>query len=613
MKKLRSFLVLLSSTLLVSGSIAFAFNKQEASKDVKAANSLTTFMIRVTDFNTLDDGDKVVLVSGDNKIFRGFGGNLGYPSYANSNTYFSSSRAELGIDNGDYYLFTLNKHGDNFSLRGNIFDNGDGPYDSLLSYCPETDSDYTDIGQFSGDFGAHKYKASWYSNTRTHWSLTNNNGNITFTNVAHSELSFTYTVYRYSTNVYCYLQDEPDLIEYYYNNDIDLHGMRAYVTDTVTGYETFIEYNDSPNLFYMKDYQVKSGVTTYNVYLHGLKDPMEIEVLAPTENPHYWFEYQEQTTDTIDYRGSYLLVEQEEGTRYYNGRYPYYEFGKENSSAVTIDHGNIAVENTSMLGQVIILKKVQFEGLDGWHYVAKNKAPYFEDVYYTNPYYDEIQGYYDYHDFIETSSSYSEKDIVYVLNNANGGLKLAFKNAYGQYYDFSYYKYHNAFHFETKDEYQNARLYRFSKTEEQHLQDYNNFITKFNNVIKCDPDGDKRYIFESQWGQLKSEFFVLDEDKQGYLANLTYNPSHETTGSLKDIINRYDYIISKYDDLEDFMDRKSVTTWQNLVNNQSQSQPTIDLKDNSQNSLVAVMIITTVSLTTLVTLVVVKKRRTRSK
>ncbi len=88
--------------------------------------------------------------------------------------------------------------------------------------------------------------------------------------------------------------------------------------------------------------------------------------------------------------------------------------------------------------------------------------------------------------------------------------------------------------------------------------DMSSFVSDFDNATKavCAADGSTDLgTLTSTWSSLSELFKNQSVDVQGILANTTYVHDGEVKGSLKDIVDRYDYIVNKYD-LEDFMDRK---------------------------------------------------------
>ena len=600
---------------LLCGLFAFGGHKASKTSEVKADGPVLHnkgFFERVTSIDQIEDGDQLLL-SRYHQVLNGFSGNPAYYYFKDDgDLHFTKDRKILGIDDGDYALFTVKTHSnDEYTFRSTMQVGLKGPFDVLLGFNNTNSTGFDNVGSFDPPFGVYKYSNSMLNDSRTHWTLKAYNyeyNNIQLRSCSNKDYAYSFDIYRLSTSKYFDGQYELDLDTYYYNDDICLDGYYVNIYDDIYSDRDYrLNYSTDPGMFYMKDSKAKAGVTEYTVYIHGVEEGITVHVDEITSNPGYWFEYLEPTQGTKDYRGSYLLVETEEGGHFYNGRYPSYHYSTCNSSDATISNGRISVQNTFTLEQVIILDKVQIDGLDGWHYVAKNKAPGFDFRYYNNPYYNEQMGYYDHNEFIEVSDEYSEEDIVYVRENGNGGLQLAFKNKYDQYYEFSYDNSHENFFFETRDDYQNARLFKLSKTEEQQLVDFGSFISKFNSVIECDQTGESRYVFEDQWGQVKSEFNILNEDAKGYLANLTYTPTKEVSGSLKDIINKYDVLISRYNDLDDFMDRRSVTTWASLVDPQLSINYVFE--NNQNSSMTIVILVSVTSITLLAALVFIKKRK----
>ena len=89
------------------------------------------------------------------------------------------------------------------------------------------------------------------------------------------------------------------------------------------------------------------------------------------------------------------------------------------------------------------------------------------------------------------------------------------------------------------------------------------FTTSFKSFTDgvCVADGSTtQSSLEVGWLNQKTAFDNLSADAQGYLANLTYYHNEEVAGSDEDVIDRYEYIVSKYD-LDEFMNRREVQTF----------------------------------------------------
>ena len=145
----------------------------------------------------------------------------------------------------------------------------------------------------------------------------------------------------------------------------------------------------------------------------------------------------------------------------------------------------------------------------------------------------------------------------------------------------------------------------FSTDEGDQLENYR--ISFFNNTNACRSDG-STVLEDINWTLLANTFnYSLSVDSQGYLANLTYDHNAEESGSLRDLADRYDYIVSKYTTsvFPDFMHRIEANTLQN--NYQSLSNYN-ELSDMNNNSMFVIVSIATFS-TLFVLFIIARKRR----
>ena len=94
---------------------------------------------------------------------------------------------------------------------------------------------------------------------------------------------------------------------------------------------------------------------------------------------------------------------------------------------------------------------------------------------------------------------------------------------------------------------------------------------------------------ENDWLLAKRAFEALGPDAQGYLANMTYNHNQEVSGSAANIVDRYDYIIAKYD-FEDFMLRKLVNTYVNHYSGNSHVFNSLISNDNDSFMVLTVIV-----------------------
>ena len=139
------------------------------------------------------------------------------------------------------------------------------------------------------------------------------------------------------------------------------------------------------------------------------------------------------------------------------------------------------------------------------------------------------------------------------------------------------------------------------------------FVSSFNTLTtaNCDPNGaTSPTISSSDWAAQASLFNSLSADAQGYLANLTYMHNQEAKGSDEDIIDRYDYIISKYgvNTYSDFILRGQAGTLQtNYV-----APPSERLFENSAQdttNIIIIVVISAITIASIAVLISVKKRK----
>lgn len=137
------------------------------------------------------------------------------------------------------------------------------------------------------------------------------------------------------------------------------------------------------------------------------------------------------------------------------------------------------------------------------------------------------------------------------------------------------------------------------------------FVTSFGNLTHnaCTLDGTSAPNMSAQdWGAQASAFEALTADAQGYLANLTYYHNGETLGSAADIVDRYDYIVSKYNQYDDFMHRGDAGTLLDF-HYVAPSERLNIFNKSIDNTSVVVIIAVTISITLIASLVIIKKKK----
>ena len=219
--------------------------------------------------------------------------------------------------------------------------------------------------------------------------------------------------------------------------------------------------------------------------------------------------------------------------------------------------------------------------------------------------------YRDYHTFLEYSDTVTMANALTIFENAdNKGITIAFfrnPNVYFQFADTGDGK----FAFQRDDlTHENARLFKIGSTAESNA-DISSFKNTFFDLTSvCDETGKTNKITNEIWTSLSNAFASLGADAQGYFANLTYTHGDTTPGSDEDLVDRYDYIVDKYNK-DDFMLRKLAGTYEsNFSNNKANTQVAFN-NTNSANMIIVIAIISVTSLS--LVLLICKKRSKVSK
>ena len=136
----------------------------------------------------------------------------------------------------------------------------------------------------------------------------------------------------------------------------------------------------------------------------------------------------------------------------------------------------------------------------------------------------------------------------------------------------------------------------------------NGFISYFEQqteVCSADQMEHKDKISDELWNNIKNEFLKLSCDAQGIFASTTYTHGTEELHTKENVVDRYDYILDKYNK-EDFMLRKLANTYSS---NYSNNAVTIFGVEDSTSILVIVVAISCVTAT--MALLILKKKKNR--
>ena len=145
--------------------------------------------------------------------------------------------------------------------------------------------------------------------------------------------------------------------------------------------------------------------------------------------------------------------------------------------------------------------------------------------------------------------------------------------------------------------------YEFSSSSSDYMTHVFPYINSMSNFkSKCSTG-----ITESNWNAANSVTSSFTADVFGYLGNMTYVHNSETSGSLKDYIDLYDYIISKYG-YTDYLKRKGSSAYQDNYNH-SKVVPLVGDNNDTNNGIWLSVIVTSIVVISLTTFLVIKKYR----
>ena len=134
-----------------------------------------------------------------------------------------------------------------------------------------------------------------------------------------------------------------------------------------------------------------------------------------------------------------------------------------------------------------------------------------------------------------------------------------------------------------------ACLYKrdFTESEDPKMTTFKDSFISI--TSQCKEDGKSLTITKEEWSLLAGLFNDISEDAKGYFGSLSYTHNKESKNSDRDLMDRYDYIVSKYG-YSDFINRKDSNTYRNNYSYQI-SDPIIN---ESDSSIIAMIIVASV-------------------
>ena len=311
------------------------------------------------------------------------------------------------------------------------------------------------------------------------------------------------------------------------------------------------------------------------------------------------------TTELFDYRGTYVLAYQNGDDEEYNAEvmyfktaaYPAYQTAM--NSSTRIDGSNITIDGNMMTPSDSLFEltyennayRIKHEFGNGQtRYLGYNTDD--ESMYLTNV------------NFYDTASVETALEVIFDSGSGYAYIRsktdtTLYINEHGDLQDYG------------------SRLMLFKQElNNSELAQLDSFMDDFANLTSvCDPFGGEYYEFgitESSWTTLASAYSTYSLNVKVYLRNVTYthdDPNREQ-GSIEDLIDRYDYIYTKYHStyawMTDFLGRNGVM--QDLQP-QSSIAPKILSIGGETTAIVIIVSISIAAISLLATVMVIKRRK----
>ena len=619
---------LITSSFIVGGLSIYLAN--EYRKDTKVSyaaesNTTTGLYKKITDASELSSGDTVVLVYdkyGQNrqaiqKVFSPYGGS----TKALSLTYIEGNRSVV-----DDYLLLQSTYAEEFYVEKGMTTTSFA-FKGLGSF----NNKYLGIdgGNGVGDVSSKSLSSSWDLEYHTGYDPEDNyfalktsdtddgryiyyNGNIGGLGLnLYDQAEMQIYVKQNVTNINEY--SAPSQTTYYYGDKINLSGMKVDIMiNGALGDYVVVSYDKCPIIFSIsRDTADDSGYATVTVFA-GASFSKNINIdINVIDNPNYT--YTRATSLTKDFRGTYLFVFIDENDSSNSAIFNSTLTGDAIDSEGNFSRGGFTVSGNKIsglsCGQTQMTMEIGRYDQDGVsrYYMKTPSGKYLKANY---------SGYSGYYSGFELVDTLEDAEIYgYPCEGqfctSDGDITMHMDKSTVFYFwntDEPYFSFTEAGRYNPSDNeyYRPAYLYKLDTTSSIN-NEVNNYVSGFNTNIKaaCDNSGQTNNITSQMWTAQKNAFLALSVDAQGILANVTYNHGAEQSGSMKDIIDLYDYIVSKYG-YEDFMNRIDANT----IQNNAQPANSVLFRDNNTNVMIIITMVTIVSSSTLfAVLLFIKKRK----
>jgi len=621
------------------------FNVNDSNRNVRTTSTNRNVFLRIDDISDLHAGDKVIIANEFGGVLDHFGGN---PTYVVARDYNGiSGLGDKYVVTGslsDYQILNVGKIGDYFTFQFTyLYSNYWDRVNCKNKYFCYRQSD----GVYSGDkvnLYGDLYFTNDPNNANAQWKFIPSSYGDGFFNMQKSdEAHGTFITYEngytrsrfwyggqdaegwvpnYGVRLYKYINladyqnifnfrniHEPNRTTFYNGEDIDLTGLefnlylldKDLVIDENTDLASAATYTLHSKYEHEKGYYSSitvegSGNSTHAVFTYigfGYRVFISIVQEQPEVNQYQLMDY-----SLLDYRGTYyfgFISNEHPMINEYEQDLDSYVIlvlnGNSNRVGDMISSGPSMNNNTKIMdiptsGSSTYIPQSKFE-------VKRVIVGGISKTYLYNPF----NGYYlsydddNYLSYVE-ESALSDKEVFSISDNKpmlNGNKYIVF--------DYS--------SFLVSDSPNNpSKIFKWMPKSTFYTA-LDEFKTLFFNSIKCLSEGQIDFN-ANDWLNTKTSFMALSVDIQGYLANLIYVHNGEEAGSTADLVDRYDYIISKYpDDYDDYMNRKGAA-YSNHFNN---SQNSFVSPINQETSVLVIILIVTSLLTFIPIIYFVKRKR----
>lgn len=580
MKKIFKIVPPMMMLALIGSAIGLSLQHQSITMKAEAYFQAAGTYKKVSTHESLQDGDTVLIAStNSNHVVSACGGNPGYIYGNNDNETIKYSEDRDTITLIDAYAteFTVvdNKNGtyafkSTFAVNGFSFDVHTG-YISCFQHNEY--SNYRSIERFFWKVG---HREGTPTDPKSSWTLTTDEKHIIHAeNVSDNDVHLAYytlndkdMLYNGLNGFYLYrkindvkynatVTQNPGKTSYNNGDTIDLSGLIIEISSK--DYEPIIVSYDGheDNFFFNENATAGSGQNLFVTYIDGT---IKVDFIVALTVSDRGATYTKVTSSLNDYRGQYVIACDGNGSVHVDDDdYPYYRAmdGYEGWDLEAYIDGDVIKFSSASLPfeGLILLEKIE----GSYRMFVDNGIRHY---IYVDSSTGELSVDYDssiYQDKGQTTPDETPLEVVFDTDHAYLRIANSNKILKRSGGDFKF----------TNESGSVAYLFKRPIREiDNEVSNLFDFIASLENVTSSCNNNGSNNITNSEWSSLANEFNALSTTVQGTLANVTYVHNQEGKGSVKDLIDRYDYIVTKYPERNDFMQRGSsfIEEFQQMAN-----------------------------------------------